>query len=265
MGEAAAVQPVAETWKRLDELAASIATRGLASLIAGVLVLGVGGRLVMYLSRLLHQGAIGSLTEGGNRVGEFTLGGSISLIVFGGLFGALLVSIVWVILEPWLPRRPVAVGAAAAMVGSFALIDSENIDFVILRDPYLDILLLVGLVSLLGAVLVRIDDWLGGQLPDPASSRTWRVFSRTAALLGIPLLAGPPAIFFSQDACCAEPPILTGVLLLTTGAVTLWSWVARVSGSPVPDWLPRAGRAAAWTTVAVGALHLGREIVQVFA
>jgi hypothetical protein len=264
MARSVGVQASDGVWGRLHEVAASIATRALASLIAGVLVLGIGGRLVMYLSRLLHPGAVGSITEGGNRVGEFTLGGSVGLVLFGGLFGALLVGLVWVVLEPWLPKRPLVVGAAASMIGSFALIDSENIDFVILRDPYLDVVLLVGLVFALGAVLVRVDGWLNRRLPDPAASRGWRAASWLVVALGLPLLAGPPQIFFFEDACCGQPPVLTGALLVLTAALTAWSWVAHVRGMGAPEWLVKAGPVSAWATVAAGAAHLAREIAQVF-
>lgn len=252
-----------DAWQRLDEVVASIATRALSALAAGILVLGVGGRLVMYLSRLLHPRATGSLTEGGNRIGEFTLEGSIGLVLFGGLFGALLVGVVWVVVEPWLPKRPLIVGAAASMIGSFALIDSENIDFIILRDPYLDVALLVGLVFALGWVLARIDRWLEGRLPHPAGSRRWRVTSRLVALQGLPVLVGPPAIFFSQDACCAQPPVVTGLLLVATGVFTAWSWVCHVRNAPRPEWLTRTATFTSWAAVAAGAAHLAREVAQV--
>ena len=193
------------------------------------------------------------------------LGGSVGLIVFGGLFGSLLVGVVWVIVEPWIPKRPVVVGAAASMIGSFALIDSENIDFTILRDPYLDILLLVGLVFTLGVVLVRVDRALVARLPDPGTSASWQWTSWSIVLLGLPVVVGLPSIFFSVDACCAEPPVLTGLLLATTAAFTLWSWLTEVRGSTPTRWQTRGGMVAAWAAVVAGAAHLAREIVQIFA
>jgi hypothetical protein len=45
-----------------------IAVGGLAGVVSGVLVLGLGGRLVMLASRLLHPDTAGRLTENGNRI-----------------------------------------------------------------------------------------------------------------------------------------------------------------------------------------------------
>ena len=250
---------------RLGEVVASIATRALAALAAGVLVLGFGGRLVMYLSRLLHPGALGALTEGGNRVGDFTVGGTVGLVFFGGLFNGLLVALVWVVVEPWIPKRPVAVGTAAAMIGSFSLIVSENIDFVVLRDPYFDVVLLIGLVFAMGVALVYFDRWLEGRLPDPADSTGWKVTSWVIVALGATVFFGPLRVFFSEDFCfCEEPPVATGVLLVIVGLATLWSWVNRVRGEANPPALDRWAPIAVWAAVVAGAIHLGREIVQIF-
>ncbi len=39
--------------------------------------------MVMLASRLIHPDAVGRITENGNRIGEFTLEGTIGLILFG--------------------------------------------------------------------------------------------------------------------------------------------------------------------------------------
>jgi hypothetical protein len=68
------------TWPRIADRLRWFFLSGLASAMAGVVVLGIGGRLVMLASRFLHPEAAGRLTENGNRIGEFTFGGTIELV-----------------------------------------------------------------------------------------------------------------------------------------------------------------------------------------
>ncbi len=69
----------------MQVLIRQVALLGTASVVAGVLVGGVGGRLVMRLSAIAAgSDAAGLLTENGNTVGEITVGGTVALIVFGG-------------------------------------------------------------------------------------------------------------------------------------------------------------------------------------
>ncbi|MEA1902973.1 MAG: hypothetical protein U9N56_05540 [Actinomycetota bacterium] len=81
-----------------------VAVRGLASAVAGLLVLGVGGRLVMLASRLLHPDAAGRITENGARIGEFTVEGTIELILFGGLLSGVFAGVIWVLVKEWIPQ-----------------------------------------------------------------------------------------------------------------------------------------------------------------
>lgn len=66
---------------------------GLAALIGGVLVLGVGGRLAMRLSGAMALPADPDtrfmLTGDGFQVGRITLDGTLGLVIFGGIFGSI--------------------------------------------------------------------------------------------------------------------------------------------------------------------------------
>jgi hypothetical protein len=95
---------------RLVGLVRSVALGGLAGAISGVVVLGVGGRFVMFVSRLLHPEALGLITENGNRVGEFTVEGTIELVIFGGLLSGLLAGVIWVSVREWIANNLVVVG-----------------------------------------------------------------------------------------------------------------------------------------------------------
>ena len=64
-----------------------IAVVGVAGLLTGLLVAGGGGRLLMRIAAIAgHDDATGHLTDSGFRVGETTLGGTLELVLFIGLF-----------------------------------------------------------------------------------------------------------------------------------------------------------------------------------
>ena len=102
-----------------------LVVRGLAAVASGTVVLG---------SRLLHPDAMGRVTENGNRIGDFTLDGTIELVVFGGVGSGVVAGVVWVIVWKWIPRHPAVVGFGAVALGGFNLIDSGSQDFVIVGD-----------------------------------------------------------------------------------------------------------------------------------
>ncbi|MEO6207739.1 MAG: hypothetical protein ABIP77_07275, partial [Candidatus Limnocylindrales bacterium] len=92
----------------LHEVLREITRGGLAGLIVGVVLAGVGGRLVMRLATLLVPSADGAFTENGNRIGDITLGGTLGIVIgLGLLFGAVSGS-VWVTIRRWLPATRTA-------------------------------------------------------------------------------------------------------------------------------------------------------------
>src|SRR5689334_4060691 len=110
-----------------NEVLREITRGGVAALVAGVLVAGVGGRLVMRLAALLVPEAAGRFTENGNRIGDITLGGTFALILFIGLFVGVVGGTVWVTMRPWLPesagvRALISIPIASAL-GTKGLVD----------------------------------------------------------------------------------------------------------------------------------------------
>src|SRR5215213_7874066 len=69
----------------LGELLRDIARSGIAGIIVGVFVAGLGGRVVMRIAAILHPRAVGLTTENGEVIGAITLSGTLALLVFGGL------------------------------------------------------------------------------------------------------------------------------------------------------------------------------------
>jgi hypothetical protein len=241
-----------------------IAVRGLAAVTSGVLVLGLGGRLVMFLSRLLHPDAAGRLTENGNQIGQLTLEGTLALLLFGGLTGGLFAGVVWVMVEEWIPDNPLLVGAGAVAIGGFLLVEADNRDFVILDPPGFDLLLLLALVFLFGVVLHRLDKWFENRLPEPGgtlSTVVYALMTAVGALVAIPTFGN----FFSSSFCvCAQPPVWTGIMLAVASGATVWWWVLELRGAGrPPDRLRLIGRLATTAAALAGAIHLTGQIVAI--
>ena len=249
---------------RLAGLVRSVALGGLAGAIAGVVVLGVGGRFVMALSRLLHPEALRMTTEFGARVGEFTVEGTIQLILIGGLVSGLLAGVVWVLVREWIPNNPALVGLGAVAIGGSFLIQGDNIDFVILQDPLLDLVLLVGLLFLFGVVLYWVDGLLDNKMP--AQTRTFAIVVYSLMIaMAAPLMILTFGSLFDEEFCnCPNPPIWTGVFLTATALSTIVWWVQHLRGADTPSQtLKRIGTASLALTAVAGAVDLTTEIAHI--
>jgi hypothetical protein len=249
---------------RLIGLVRSVALGGLAGAIAGVVVLGVGGRFVMFVSRLLHPEALGRITENGNRVGEFTVEGTIGLIIFGGLLSGLLAGVVWVLVREWIPKKAALVGLGTVAIGGSFLIQGNNRDFFILQDPRLDLVLLLGLLFLFGIALYWVDGLLDEKMPDQPQTFGIVVYSLMIAIAA-PLIIPTFASMFSKDFCfCSNPPIWTGVFLTATSLATIVWWVQHLRGADTPSrTLNTIGTTSVALTAIAGAVDLTTEITRI--
>ena len=249
---------------RLVGLVRSVALGGLAGAIAGGVVLGVGGRLVMFVSRLLHPEALGRITEGGNRIGEFTIEGSIELLFFGGVLSGLLAGVIWVLVREWIPKKAALVGLGAVAIGGSFLIEGDNRDFVILRDPRLDLVLLLGLLFLFGVSLYWVDGLLGEKMTDHPQTFGIVVYSLMVAMAA-PLIVPTFGHFFTEEFCfCSDPPIWTGVFLTATSLATVTWWVQHLRGADTPSQtLNTIGTASVALTAIAGAVDLTTEITHI--
>ena len=249
---------------RLVGLIRHVALAGLAAAITGGIVLGVGGRLVMFISRLIHPEASGRITENGNRIGEFTIQGSIELLVFGGVLSGLLAGVIWVLIRRWLPGGALVVGLGAVSIGGPFLIEGDNRDFVILEDPRLDLLLLLGLLFLFGLSLHWVDRLLTERTSEePRTSGI--VFYSLMLSLGAPLMIPTFGFFFSQEFCfCSSPPIWTGIFLTAASLATVTWWIRHLRGaqSPSPP-LTTIGLVAVSLTAVAGIIDLTTEIIHI--
>jgi hypothetical protein len=228
-----------------------IARGGLAGALVGLVVAGLGGRVVMRLAALLVPAAAGSFTENGNRIGEFTVGGTAGLVLFGLITG-LLAAPVWVAVSPWLPgtglRRAALMVPVALATGAPALIEGDNPDFVILRHDPLVVVSLLVLVAVFGAALALVDDVLDRRLPPPVGpiGAAYGVL----AVVGLALVLPVTMLGFLSSSDPAR--VLVGGALIAVGVATLASWVVRIQGRPQPAWLSFVGRTAVVIAVILG-------------
>lgn len=164
----AATRPVVDTSGRaaLDGLR-TLAVATTAGVVAGVLVPGLGGRLVMrILAATSGDGAQGQLTEANEVVGKITTGGTISIVIFVGLLGGLLAAAAFVLVRRWLPATAAPAGLVAGilLLGTIGVSDAmspDNVDFAILRPTWLAVTLIVVVALLFGvtftALAARLD------------------------------------------------------------------------------------------------------------
>lgn len=138
-----------------------------AGFVAGLLVVGLGGRLVMrVLAATSGGGAQGRTTDAGERVGEITLGGSIGFFIFAGLLIPLASSLVFIPLRRILPRTSWIAGSlfGLLLLATFGVSDPlspDNVDFVILSPTWLAVTLVCLTALLFGvtfsAIVARLD------------------------------------------------------------------------------------------------------------
>ncbi|MGK2851414.1 MAG: hypothetical protein ACSLFN_10950 [Candidatus Limnocylindrales bacterium] len=235
------------------EVFRDITRGGLAGLIVGVLLAGIGGRLVMRLAALLVPSADGALTENGNRIGDINLGGSLTIIIgIGLLFGAIAGSL-WVVIRPWLPRsRLVATIATipiAVALGTRGLVEARNEDFEVLGHDPLVVASLVILVAAFGPALVVVDAWLERRLPHPGPADR-KVIGGFAIVTFLGLIL---TTLIVVPLYLGSPLRLAGVALVVVGLATLATWVLRSRVQrEAPRWLTLVGRVGVGAAVVAG-------------
>ena len=229
--DARAVSPVGEVLR-------DIARGGLAGIVVGIFVAGLGGRLMMRLATILHEDTVGRITEADEVIGVISLRGTSALLIFGGLGMGLLAGTIWVIVSPWMPgrglTRAVVTAIAAIALGTPALVRRTNPDFVILGHDPMVVALLVGLVGLVGFSIALVDGVLDARMPHPLGGTTisatvYLVVTLTGLVLILPLVV---AALLDQPEYRA--PIRAGWALAVVGGCTLTWWALRVKGRSAP-------------------------------
>jgi hypothetical protein len=202
---------------RLREAAIVVAGAG----IAGVLVGGLGSRLVMRLAALAAPEVRGTLTENGNVVGEITLEGTIALMIVAGLSSTVFGSGAFVVARPWLPRRTVPrgliLGAFLLALTGDAVVDAANADFVILGDRLLNVTMFSSLFVAFGLVTSSAITVLDRRVP-PATSLSPRMWALTA-VLALPVVPGLLGVAFASASQLGVPLIGAWIAMISAPAI----------------------------------------------
>ena len=244
---------------RLAEPVRDIARGGLAGLVTGILVAGIGGRVVMRLAALLVPEATGQFTENGNRIGEVTLSGTMALVLGGGLFFGLSGAVIWAVVSPWIPGGPrtraVLAMPIAVCLSGVALVQARNHDFQVLRHDATTVVLLLALVALAGLTIATLDAWLDRRLPKAGTSG-----SADGIYLAL-AVAGGVLIFPIVVAGYLGEERWLGIALVAVGLATLGRWMLRSLLRPSsPTWLVVAGRGSLLVAMVLGALALAPDV-----
>jgi hypothetical protein len=216
----------------------------MAGMFTGFIVGGVGGRLVMRVSAIAAPERVtGIPTEAGNRVGDITVGGTLELVIFVGIFSGLFGALAYLATEPWLEwtgRWHVPVFAMGLLaVASPVVIDPDNLDFAILRNRELNVAMFMGLFIafglLIGLLRPVIEVWLSragtggaafsmarGSAIDPRRSV---LLTANGLLIGIAFAAQ----YLVEEACGCAASGTTTVFSIATVAATVAFWALLVA------------------------------------
>jgi hypothetical protein len=217
-----------------------------AGFVAGLLVVGFGGRLVMRaLAATSGSSAQGRTTDAGERVGEITLGGSIGFLIFAGLLIPLASSIVFIPLRRVLPRTSWIAGSLLGLLllATFGVSDPlspDNVDFVILTPTWLAVTLVCLTAVLFGvtfsAIVARLDatlvplDQLGSDAPRrrkvPNLSLVWLLIALPLAVPATVYVVGRAILHGRLAPTIDSSPLrLAGYAVVTVGAIAAASAV----------------------------------------
>lgn len=217
--------------RRASHLAAvvrSVAAATVAGAVVGILVGGVGGRLAMALLAALNREDHGVLTDDGFTIGQFTVGGTVTLLAATaqlGMVGGLLYLVLRrLALGPrWLRIGSLCVGVA--VVFEALVLAPDGIDFTALDPGWLPVALFLALPAGFVWVLALLcERWLA---PD-----SWYA-TGPLRLVAATLLA-----------CLVGGPVLVVIVAAAVVIGVGWGTVAAVA----PDW---SRSVAAWVGRAV--------------
>ena len=173
----------------------------LGGIPAGVLVGGIGSRLIMRILAMVNEEQAGVMTENGNIAGEITVGGTLGLIIFVGLVSGVIGGFGYVLIRRWLPSGRFLRGIVFGLIllcfsGGNSdplarLFDPDNVDFELFGPRQLAVGLFALLFPLVGVGVSLFIERYDRYVPP--------LFTRTPiTVLGYLLIAGLCAFGLSR-------------------------------------------------------------------
>ncbi len=227
------------TWSTLIR---STAISGITGALTGVLVGGIGGRIVMRISALVAgESARGAITDNGDRVGDFTIEGTLEVLANGLIFGVV-GSVVWILSEPWLQRYGRHVGLSFGIL-LFALAGTETIvadnrDFAILDPAWFNVLLFGLLFFAYGSLFPVLRRFNDRMLPGQVNTTTAQnVLYGFVLVLGLPFVVITFAALFADALCltCGPSQLLPGIAFTGMAIATVFLRWKQIHQDPVAD------------------------------
>jgi hypothetical protein len=169
-----------------------------AAAIAGVLVAGLGGRLLMrLLAATSGAGAQGKLTEADEVVGDITFDGTLGFVIFIGIALPVAAGFLYLVLRRFVPTAAILAGIVfgVLLLGTFGIDDpmaSDNVDFDILSPLWLAVVSITALALLFGVTFMALAARFDAGLPSLGTG--WRAVPAHAGLL---LCVLPPFAFIA--------------------------------------------------------------------
>lgn len=226
-----------------------ITVGGLSGLTAGILVGGIGGRLFMRIAGAAagERGA-GAQTEAGFTVGEITLGGTIFLIIFIGIFTGVIGAAIYLAFRPWLSWagrwRGLAFGVVLFSLGSATsdIMNTDNVDFVILRNGELLVALIFGLFLAFGAVIDSTFSYLDTRIPGKErQSKSLLAVYGVLSVLGFLMVSAPGSAFVGggDPFCDCDVPVRASIAFVVVLVATVLFWIGSIVKRPI-SWMTAA-------------------------
>jgi hypothetical protein len=168
-------------WRRLGALPAGV----LSGAIFGALIGGIGGRIVMRLIYLIDRDTRGAETDFGT-IGEFTLGGSFTLLVLSTIAGVI-GGALYVGLRRWLPWSGVARSVFFGLMMMFGpgVIALGEVDLQIVEPAIPILYMFVALIVLYGVCVAFLTDRLHTEPAKQPGPRLRLATTVAQSLLGI--------------------------------------------------------------------------------
>jgi hypothetical protein len=141
-----------------------------AGALAGGIAGGFGGRLAMRVTALMATEAEqGTLTEAEEIVGDISTGGTIALLIFGGILFGLMGGLIYAAIARWFADagrlRGVVFGLYLLGALGWTIIEGDNFDFSTLGSLWVNVLMFAGVFVLFGVVIAPVSSWLERHLP----------------------------------------------------------------------------------------------------
>ena len=136
-----------------------------AGALSGFVVGGIGGRLFMFVLAQLNPEESGVLTDDGVPIGQFTVGGTLNLLiittVIGVIGGLVFLALRGLRFGPqWF--RVLSMPVGATMVVGSMLVHSDGVDFTLLQPIALGVAMTLAVPFLYTLMLAALADrWLG--------------------------------------------------------------------------------------------------------